>query len=352
MSSLQSGGPFEEYRAQRQALDRDFDNKKIARAEVWRRICQWYQEEGGRDLYFDAFRHETGIKLNHDTDSHHRIGAALPKNWNDYQKKEKTDAYFRALGELFIEEMDTIVKKVPQESEIPETMLCYENVVRFVRHVLLDSHVLFEDWAVHRAETSGVFGIGKSLFSHPLEIFHGARQIIYGHGTFGLSVVENHSDLSIETIRQAIEIRMRQALGIFGKQSLRDGSIQPVALSALLRALETEKICMAIPLEHLRRINHWANHHMHSGMRHYSWMPPRVLTYLHPLLLGVGTIGGRSTVNNGIRLTRLSLDAIRDVVKREIEGERTDDEPSGFRLVLEEVKHCTVVIEVENQGTD
>ena len=350
MSSLQSEGPFETYRTQLEALVGASDSKDKSRAEKWRNICEWYQDDGGRDLYCQAFVHETGISLNPETEAHQRMGAALPKNWNDYDKKEKTDAYYRAIGELFIEEMDVIVYSVPRECERPELMLRYENIVRYVRHVLLDSHLLFEDWAAYRADTPGVFGIGKSLFSHPVEVFHGARQIIYGHGTFGLSFLDNHSDLSIATIRQAIEIRLRQAFGIFGKKSLKDGSIQPVALSVLLKALAAEQVSMPLPIQHLRRINHWANHHMHSGMRHYSWMPPRVLAYLRPFLLGVGKIDGRSTVNNGIRLTRASFDAIRDGIKRKVETETTNEDPSGFELVLAETKYCTIVFKPEGQS--
>ena len=50
-----------------------------------------------------------------------------------------------------------------------------------------------------------------------MAFYQGARQTIYGHGSFSLSFIDNHADLATATIRQAIEIRICRAFGIMGK---------------------------------------------------------------------------------------------------------------------------------------
>lgn len=52
---------------------------------------------------------------------------------------------------------------------------------------------------------------------HIHAFFFGAQQTISGHGSLGLSFAENHSDIVIGTIRQALEISLRPAFGIAGR---------------------------------------------------------------------------------------------------------------------------------------
>ena len=58
--------------------------------------------------------------------------------------------------------------------------------LRFARKVLMDSVLLFEHWANYHAKVPGVFGIGKVESEHIMHFFQGARQTVYGHGTFNL----------------------------------------------------------------------------------------------------------------------------------------------------------------------
>ena len=249
MSSPRGDNPFDKYRSQLNQI-RDLALQERNVTEIWRHTCQWYQDDGGRELFVEALKYETGIQVNLNTDPHQRIGAALPKTWSEYETKPRNDAYFRAVAELFLEEMDSIVSKVPRDCRDPKATLLYGNVIRFVKHVLGDSYLLFEEWGTFRADTPGVFGIRKSLFSHPVEFFHGARQIIYGHGTFGLSFADNHSELAVASIRQAVEIRLRQALGVIGKESLKDHTISPdtveCALGSFIDSYSTSK-CSCSP---------------------------------------------------------------------------------------------------------
>ena len=60
-----------------------FTNRGTA-PNVLRKIYDWYQSDGGRTLFLEDFRYETGIRINPGSDAASRIGAAIPKNWGDY----------------------------------------------------------------------------------------------------------------------------------------------------------------------------------------------------------------------------------------------------------------------------
>ena len=329
----------------------EFTNKGTAAegnaADVWRQIHDWYQSVDGRALFLEAFMHETKIKVNPESDADGRIEAAIPKSWSDYYSKEENDAYYRALAEMFIIEMDYITSQVPRECEDPLAGFAYGNVWRFVKHVLLDSLELFEHWGTHSAGVSGVFGVWKNEFTRPLNFYQGARQTIYGHGSFGLSFSDNHSELVAATIRQAVEIRLRRAFGLIGKQDVSNEAFHPVAISELLDVLKDYEgeVQMPVPLRNLRRINGWANLLLHLGIRHYAWTPPRVLNYLRPFLVGGENVDGRWTVNSGIRLTRPSFEAIREALKQKIESRTQPQDPPRFRALLSDVSECDVVIQ-------
>ena len=316
-------------------------------ADSWRDIYDWYKSCSGRDLFTQAFRHETSITVNPEGDSHNRIGAALPKSWADYGRKIKSDKYYKTHAEMFVNEMNMIVSRVPREYNDPSAEVAFGNVHRFVRRVLFESVVLFRDWEDRRANVPGVFGAGRSESTHLVNFYHGARQTIYSHGSFGLSMGDNHSELAVATIRQAVEIRLRRAFGLIGKESVSDGAFHPVPISELLAVLSNHatEVKTPIPLYNLVRINSWANLLLHSGMRDYVWTQPRVLDYLRPLLVGGETVNDIRTVNSGIRLTRSSFDTIQQTLKSCIERVTEPGSSSRFRAVLLGAPECDVVFE-------
>ena len=332
----QVGATYEKYRSELQNLLDRPEAENRSGAETWKRVHQWYQDDGGRELFLSAFENVTGIRPNVETSTDQRIGAALPKSFRDYERKLKDKAYYRALAEMFIEEIDRVVIRVPRESEDPATTFLYGNLIRFIKHIFLDSRYLFQEWGTYISEPPISFGIGKNLLTHPVGFFHGAFQIIYGHGTFGLSFADNHSELAMATIRQAVEIRIRRAFGVVGRERVNDGTIQPVALSTIIDVMaeHADQVDLAVPIEHVRRVNHWANLHMHSGMRHYSWVPPRVLSYLRPLLVGREESNGGWSVDNGIRLSRGTFEAIRETLRNKMEASESEHVESSFRAVL------------------
>ena len=244
-------------------------------------------------------------------------------------------------------EMDQITSRVPRECEDPLAGFAYGNVWRFVKHVLLDSLALFEHWGTRSAGVPGAFGFWKNEFTHPLNFYQGTLQTIYGHGSFDLSYSDNHSELSVATIRQAVEIRLRRAFGLIGKEDVSNEAFHPVPISELLDVLKDYegKVQMPVPLYNLRRINGWANLFLHSGMRHYAWTPPRVLNYLQPFLVGGENVDGRWTVHSGIRLTRSSFEAIREALKQKIESAHNLKTLPDLRRCCRMYRSVTVVIE-------
>lgn len=338
-----AGDPFHLYRAQATAFGRVRNNE----AEEWRRIWDWYKG-GGRDLFIDAFTGETGIKLNVKTDKGARLGAALPKSIGDYEKKLSDRAFYRANAEWFLAEMDHIVASVPRESSEPDVSFAYGNVMRFVQHLLLDSIVLFAHWGAHCAEAPRNYGIGKNEMTHLVQLFHGTRQIIYGHGSFGLSFVENHSDIAVGTIRQAVELRLRRAFGLLGKEV--DGTFHPVPLLELLNAIDpvATQIRTPIPFPDIKRVNAWANLFLHYGVKSYAWVPPRVLDYTRPFLIGGDKAGGSWTVDSGVVSPRSVFDAVRGTLTAKVEGPDRDapGQPSNKAiLLLLEADACDIVFE-------
>lgn len=345
MTAMQGSAAYNRYRNELQELLDGPKAESRSAAQTWKLISHWYNDEGGRDLFVETFEDVTRIRLNIATSADQRIGASLPKSFRDYKRKLTDKAYYRALGELFIEEMDSVVRQVPRESEDPTTTVLYGNLIRFIKPIFFDSRYLFQEWGTFLSEPQISFGLGKSLLTRSVGFYHGALQIIYGHGTFGLSFADNHSDLAMATIRQAVEIRLRHAFGVVGKERINDETIHPVPVSTIIDAIaeHAHDVDLAIPIEQVRRINYWANLHMHSGMRHYSWVPPRVLKYLRPLLVGRDESQGGWSVNSGIRLSRTSFEAIRETLEKQIAVQESGDADSKYRAAFWDQKHCTVV---------
>ena len=313
--------------------------------DSWKEIVDWYQSDVGRSLFIKTFRHETGIKVNPSSNFDTRIETALAKSWGDDSKKIQTDYYYKAHAEMFVTEMDELLARVPKCCEDAEAEIRFGNVVRFVRRVLMDHLVLFEHWGTRRAEVPGVFGVVRNEWTHPVNFYHGAKQIIYGHGSFRLTFSDNHSEIAVATVRQALEVRLRGAFGFIGKES-KDNAFHPVPLSMLLEVLSRNKteIDTPIPIHNLVRINNWANLLLHSGVREYAWTLPRVLDYLRSWLVGGDKAGASWTVDSGIRVSKKAFDEIQNEVREQIEGTGADGIQPPFKAILLDASECAVVI--------
>jgi hypothetical protein len=221
----------------------------------------------------------------------------------------------------------------------PADLNGFADVLRFTRKVLIDSVLLFEHWGTFKASVPGVYGIGKNDIEHMMAFYHGAKQTIYGHGSWGLSFSDNHSDLATATIRQALEIRVRRAFGVMAKISKANGSIHPLPFSDLLEAIDKYRANIDLPVrfENIERINGWANMYLHAALKLYAWCPPRVLAFLRVFLLGGQAPGWHHNSKAGVVVDRATFDAVRDLIRQE-------HEDATFDLALLDVENCEALI--------
>ena len=114
-------------------------------------------------------------------------GCSDPSSISDLVAKVGSDAYWRTHGQWFVEEMDLIASCVPMHGAHRKATLAFHSVLNFTQHLMLDSIMLFEDCGAYRFATPGIYGIGKNPEQHIMGFYQGARQLIYGHGSWGLS---------------------------------------------------------------------------------------------------------------------------------------------------------------------
>lgn len=311
----------------------EFNDNDLAPPETWRAIYDWYKSNEGRNLFIQSFQQVTGIRVNLDGEMDQRIASAIPKSIRNSESQKISTAYYKAHAELFLCELDYIVSKVPRNCSLPQAEVRYRNVIGFARKVMMDSLVLFQDWGLQCAKPNRNFGVDANCNQHIMNIYHGAKQTIYGHGSFGLSFSDNHSALVAATIRQAIEIRLRRAFGIIEAAYFTHVPLKTVRISDLLELMKKyeKEIEMPIPIYNLYRIYYWANVQLHLGIRDYSWTHARIVNYLRTWLIGIEQTNRSWTVNSGIQMTNSSFAAIRKSFESE------------FGLLPE--SNCNVILE-------
>lgn len=102
---------YNRYRNELKKLIDGHEAESRSTSETWKLVCQRYKDDGGRALLVDGFEDVTGLKINTETNADQRIAVALPKSVSDQKKKVTDKSYYRALGELFIEEMESVVRR-------------------------------------------------------------------------------------------------------------------------------------------------------------------------------------------------------------------------------------------------
>ena len=104
----------------------------------WARFHDWYKG-GGRQEFIDAFTKETGITITNGFSPDDLIAAAIPKSVGDFEKKILSDAFYRAHATWFLEEIDYIIARVPKDVNDPVAVSTINEIILFVRPVILDS---------------------------------------------------------------------------------------------------------------------------------------------------------------------------------------------------------------------
>ena len=310
----------------------------------WSDFHDWYKSSCGRRLFIDAFQQFTDININLQRDFNSRVEIGVPKSPNDYKKKRNSCIYYGVMAEMFIEELDCIVQRALQVTDDKFVQTNFAIVQGFIQSLLHDSLCLFSDWDHYcNDDSQESFVAWRAPYTHSQYFFWGAKQVIYGHGIFDSTYIDNHAELALPLVRQGIEVRLRYAFGLVGKESINDGSIHPVALSNLLDVLNQyrEDVYFAIPIQNVHRIYKWSTIVLHTGLRDYYWVPPRLLDYLYPFIVGYESVNNITTVNSGVRLKRSCFNAIRTDLKTKIESTHKTG-TNKFRALLMNATDCSV----------
>lgn len=176
------------------------------------------------------------------------------------------------------------------------------NYISIVKECLLDYEDLCKTY-LHQTP------ISRS--QQTMTMYQTFRQMLYGQISFH-SFTDKEINMSINLIRQMIELRIRKAFGIMAIEN-KDGGIEPIALSAIFDSINPYKsrIKYEISIVNIMRIYSWANIYVHSGVKSYAWIPMMLEEYLRPLLLGVKDSSDNWSVNNGISLSQETIESIK-----------------------------------------
>lgn len=321
-------------------------NTSSALSDAFASFVDWYYT-AGRALYVHAFKHETNMDCGRVRKLQSVIEQAYPKNVNELEKRTKWNDYYKSNAYLFIQEVDFITEPFRnfspiQIGELPE--LQTKNNLAILKPILHDGIQLIEDWAHFVEGVPGVYGVGKNMIDPTLHYYHSALQTIYGTPS-SFAFMDNHSDTSIVTLRAAIELRLRRAFGVLGKEKMADGSFEPLNLSILLSQIDDtdDRVLFAIPMHIISRIYSWANIYTHTGLRGYRWAPISALKYLRPFLLGTDRpANGSYSVHSGLIATEGFVNEVQNKVSRIAVSQST------HRLFSVPPSQCDVVLMKKN----
>lgn len=158
----------------------------------------------------------------------------------------------------------------------------------------------------------------KNPYQHNLTLYKSIPQMIFGQESFH-SFIETSPQASITLIRQVLELRIRDAFGVMGIYDQKRNAYEPFPMNQIFEVLNKFKneIEFAIPLEHIKRINGWANIYVHSGLQEYSWLLIFIYRYISPLIHGVG--GQEMNIASGIKLSTQTLQKVQKEFRDRVE---------------------------------
>ena len=116
-----------EFDAYKSAVTNFWTHSAASEASGWQVLYDWYNN-GGRQLFLDGFRKETGLHIRLPADQNALVAAALFKSFADLESKSAGTAFYRAHAQWFLEEMDAIISGVPRTSPSPFSEAAYRDV--------------------------------------------------------------------------------------------------------------------------------------------------------------------------------------------------------------------------------
>lgn len=269
---------------------------------------EWVKREGIH-LFIEAFEEETNAKIPSPTDGQ-LVEQAYPKGQNEFDKKHAQSVYFAANARIFEKICTIIVDNIVASKGKHGMEPFFRRHYELVHKLMLDAHVLLDDWARLNQGVPGMYGIGKNTIHDAMQISHAAQQLMFA-GSPLFSFSDNATYASTALIRVAIETRLRFGFGLLGVRDLATDTVKPLNLSRVIDAAgkHVATIDFAVQLQHISRIYSWANIYVHMGWTHYMWSPIFAHQYLGPFLRGRKYPGGMS-VHAGIITDAATVAAI------------------------------------------
>lgn len=332
---------FKEYR---RGIDTHFPLKRQDDIDA---LSDWWSQDG-RNLFINAFESETKIKIKSVTKEGAKFRSALPKSLSDWKKKIGQDQYYAANANWFIDGADYVFKSINKNKGNHPTDDFYKKNIMSVLHLyLLDSKVLFEDFATDYLETPGIYGISKSRRERTVYLYHAALQAIFSRYS-PVTFSDPFPDSAIALIRMCLEMRIRYGFGVLGKVDNKNGGVAPVMLSELLEAIREKEpdIRFSVPLADIERAYGWANLYLHAGVKSYIWCSLAALKYLQPLLTGgpytpskksPSSKGAASSIYAGIQTKAGIIHQIQSLMESQMDKKK-------FSLITIEPKNCDAII--------
>lgn len=269
-------------------------------------LANWLVNHGLR-LYEGAFQQEIGRGIPNPSDNAVLIEQAYPKGMNEIDKKQTQQVFYAANARVFLKVCNMAAGAIAKAQPDPRRDVFASQHYSLLRNMALDAQALLAGWATSMQGTPAMYGIGKNPFHDSFQISHAAQQLMFG-GSPLFAFADLATDSATALLRIALETRIRFGFGLLGVRDLASGSVEPLNMSKVLKAikLHESKFTLALPLQHIERIYGWSNIYVHIGLKSFAWLPIFALEYLNPLLRG-GTYPGGRSVNAGIYIDKATL---------------------------------------------
>ncbi|WP_125226343.1 hypothetical protein [Leptospira neocaledonica] len=240
------------------------------------------------------------------------IQQIIPRTPKDFEKKELTKSYYISNSICFIDTINWILSAefveqfrvyVPEENK--DTIVF--NYADLFQHILFEGLYNLARYEAIILKRKPEFTGYKNPIHHSIEMHLFAKQIVFGQSSFH-AFRDREPDLAVSIIRQMVEIRLRNAFGIYGLYNRKQDIFEPLPMSLIFDILKKykDKIDLSIPLEDIIRIYGWANIYLHSGLRNEIWKIILSLRYLDTFMTGKKTQAG-SSVDWGIETDQSTI---------------------------------------------
>lgn len=243
------------------------------------------------------------------------VESTLAQTEMERNKKKKHKNYYQENASCAIETLKYIFTDDLYNEMIKAPDFVKHNYCHILRYILLDVDQLINEYEIN-INSNFKFRSNPHRQIHTMSLHNVLRQSAYGRASFH-SFSDVEIDASISIIRQMIEMRIRRGFGIIAFIDNQE-NIKPLDMSSIFEILKKYESYIEFPakLSCLERIYKWGNLYIHSGRGDYAWLPYFLERYLRKMSFGEQKSDGSWNYNNGITVSEITLEKIRDEVKK------------------------------------